>query len=185
MSVRSLRLAPWTSPTSFLLMLLMLGVLGAMVRFAHDAGGFTRLLLGLVHSSLQLVSLAGVMIVSSRLTSTLGLEGAPSLIAFLVLLGILGAGVGSLGLAAYLWVTNCLGFHTNEAYAPLRVMDFKHFLRLHVDSEGGLTVFPVGVDRVCRRWKLAPSSAPEAPWLEPTDGDIEAHLIEPPVRIGN
>ena len=177
--------ALWTSPSAFTLMFLVLVLMGAMVRFAHDAPGVTRLLLGVAHSGLQLVSLAGVMMVSSRLSSALGLEGVPALIAFLALLGVVGGGVGSLGLAAYLWATNRLGFHTNEAYAPLRVMDFKHFLRLHIDGEGALTVFPIGVDRVCRRWKLAPDSDPEAPWLEPDGEAVEPRLIEAPVRIAD
>ena len=64
-------------------------------------------------------------------------------------------------------------------------MDFKSFLRLYFDAEGKLTVFPIGIDRVCRRWRLSQNSAPEAPWLEPEDGDVKAHLIEQPIRIGH
>ena len=175
--------ALWNSPTAFVLVSLIVVLMGAMVRFAHDAGGLSRVLLGLVHSSLQLVSLAGVMIVSSRLVSAMGLEGTTSLLGFLGILGVLGAAVGSLGLAAYLWGTNCLGFHTNEAYAPLQVMDFKHFLRMHIGADGALTVFPVGVDRVCRRWQVAPDAAAEAPWLRPEKEEVKPHLIEPPIRI--
>ncbi|HWC11799.1 MAG TPA: hypothetical protein VG455_11305 [Acidimicrobiales bacterium] len=176
--------ALWKSPTAFVLMLLMVILFGAMVKFAHDAGGLSRLLLGLVHSILQLASVTGVMIVSSRLSSAFGLEGVPSLIVFLGLVAMIGGFVGALGFAGYLWATNCLRFHANEAYAPLRVMDFKSFLRLHFDADGDLTVFPIGIDRVCRRWRLSQKSAPEAPWLEPED-DVKAHLIEQPVRIGH
>jgi len=183
-SVGDLGRALWRSPTAFLLMLLLVMVFGGMVRFAHDAGGASRLLLGLVHASLQLASLTGVMIVSSRLSSAFGLEGLPSLIVFLALLALVGGFVGALGLAGYLWATNCLGFHANETYAPLRVMDFKSFLRLHIDAEGNLTVFPIGIDRVCRRWRLSPDSDPQAPWLEPEDNDVTTRLIERPVRIG-
>jgi len=165
-------------------MLLLVMVFAAMVRFAHDAGGASRLLLGLVHASLQLASLTGVMIVSSRLSSAFGLEGLPSLIVFLALLALVGGFVGALGLAGYLWATNCLGFHANETYAPLRVMDFKSFLRLHIDAEGNLTVFPIGIDRVCHRWRLSRDPAPEAPWLEPEEDGLKNHLIEAPVRIG-
>lgn len=177
--------ALWKSPTAFVLILLMVMLFGAMVKFAHDAGGPSRLLLGLVHSILQLASVTGVMIVSSRLSSAFGLEGAPSLIVFLGLVALIGGLVGALGFAGYLWTTNCLGFHANEAYAPLRLMDFKSFLRLHFDADGGLTVFPIGIDRVCRRWRLSQKSAPEGPWLEPEDDDLKAHLIEQPVRIGH
>jgi hypothetical protein len=98
-------------------------------------------------------------------------------------LALVGGLVGALGLAGYLWATNCLGFHANEAYAPLQVMDFKSFLRLHFDADGNLTVFPIGIDRVCRRWRLARNSAPEASWVEPDGHDVIPRLIEEPVRI--
>ena len=184
LGVGELGRAMWRSPTAFLLMLLMVMLFGGMVRFAHDAGGVSRLLLGLVHASFQLGALTGVIILASRLSSAFGLEGLPSLIVFVGLLALVGGLVGALGLAGYLWATNCLGFHANEAYAPLRIMDFKSFLRLHFDADGNLTVFPIGVDRVCRRWRLSRDPSPMAPWLEPHGDDVKGHLIEQPVRIG-
>jgi len=85
-----LRRAVWESPTAFLLILLMIVSAAAMVRFAHDAGGSVRLLLGLVHSALQLASVAAVMIAASRLSSVHGLRGAWSLVVFLGLVGLVG-----------------------------------------------------------------------------------------------
>ena len=175
--------ALWESPTGFLLVLFMLVMLGAMVRFAHDAGGLTRLVLGVVHSAFQLAALAGFMMAASGLASALGPPGVASLIAFLGFLGLIGGIGGTLGMAAYLWATNCLGFHGNEAFAPLRVMDFKHFLRMHIGEDGALTVYAMGVERVGRRWRACPEGSPHDPWVEPADDDPEAHLIEEPIRI--
>jgi hypothetical protein len=175
--------ALWESPTAVLLLLLMVLMLGAMVRFAHEASGLTRLLLGLVHSVLQIAAVAGLMVAASRFATELRLAGSASLIAFLVILAVLGGIGGSLGMAGYLWVTNCLGFHGNEAYAPLRVMDFKHFVRLHIDAHGTLTVYPVGVDRVGRRWRIRPDGDPHAPWFDAAEPPPEVHLIEPPVSV--
>ena len=167
-----------------LTIMFILVLLGGMVRFAHDAPGrTTRFLLGLVHSGLQLAMVASVMVVASRITSDTGLDGLESVLAFLGVLGVLGGLGGALGMAAYLWATNGLGFHANEAYAPLRVMDYKHFLRLHIDEDGSLTVFPVGIDRVRRRWRLRRDGPRDASWFVPEDGDVSAHLIEGPVRI--
>ena len=182
-SLRGLWVAVWETPTAFLLVLLLLVILGAMVRFAHEATGLTRLVLGLVHASLQLVSVAAVMIAASELTSALDLRGAPGLLAFLGLVFVLGGVGGTLGMSGYLWATNCLGLHGNEAYAPLHHQDLKHFLRLHVDEDGALTVYPVGIDRVGRKWELRPDGPPDAPWFEPVGDEPEVHLIEPPVRI--
>ncbi len=176
--------ALWTSPTAVLLVLFMVVILGAMVRFAHDAPGLTRVLLGAAHSALQLASLAGLMIASSSLTAALGVHGIVSVIAFLGFLAVLGGLGGALGFAAYLWVTNCLGFHANEAYAPLRVKDFKHFVRMRIDHNGTLTVFPIGVDKVSRRWELCTEGPAHAPWFRPERGELDAKLVERPFEVG-
>ena len=182
LGVGDLRRALWESPTAFVLIALMLVLLAGMVRFAHDASGVLRFLLGLVHSALQLASVAAVMMGASRLSSGLGLRGAWSLVAFLALVGLLGGLGGTVGMSGYLWVTNCLGFHGNEGYAPLHHMDLKHFLRLHIDTNGDLTVYPVGVDRVGRHWQLRPDDPPHAPWFAPAS-PLEPHLIEAPIRF--
>jgi hypothetical protein len=88
-------------------------------------------------------------------------------------------------LAGYLWATNFLGFHGNEAFAPLHHADLKHFLRLHIDGSGSLTVYPIGIDRVGRDWRLSPDAPPEAPWFEPDGPEPAAHLIEHPIGIGD
>jgi len=178
-----LRRALWESPTAFLLILLMIASLAAMVRLAHDANGLGRILLGLTHSALQLASVAGVMVAASRLSSTSGLTGVPSLVLFLLLIGLMGGVGGTVGMSGYLWATNCLGFHGNEGYAPLHHQDLKHFLRLHIGSDGALTVYPIAVDRVGRKWQLCPDAPAQAPWFEPADREPEIHLVEKPVRI--
>ncbi len=152
-----------------------------MIRLAHDARGLPRLLIGLAHSALQFGGLAVVIVVASGITSTL--DGAPSLAAFLGLVWVLGGVGGVLGVSGYLWATNCLGYHSNEAYAPLHHMDQKNFLRLHIDGTGALTVYPIGVERVCRRWRFRPEGAPHEPWLVAGDGPPPPHLIEPPITL--
>jgi hypothetical protein len=90
---------------------------------------------------------------------------------------------GALGISAYFWATNCLGFHGNEAYAPLHHPGYKNFLRLHIDTTGGLTVFPIGIDRVARKWRWCPDGPDHAPWLAPDGAEPAIRLIEPPVRV--
>ncbi|MGI9022543.1 MAG: metallophosphoesterase [Acidimicrobiales bacterium] len=176
--------AVWESPTAFLLLLLMVVLLAAMVKFAHEASGITRVLLGLVHSAMQLASIAAVMIAASELSTTLvGPTGAESLVVFLAFVALLGGIGGTFGVSGYFWATNCLGLHGNEAYAPLHHQDLKHFLRLHFDGDGALTVYPVAVDRVGRHWEARPDAAVHEPWFAPTGSDPETHLIEEPIRI--
>ncbi len=180
---RDLPQAVWESPTSFLLILLVIGLLAGMVRFAHEASGVGRFLLGMAHSTLQIASVAGVMIVASWLSSAFGLQGMWSLIAFLILVGVLGGIGGTVGLSGYLWATNCLGFHGNEGYAPLHHQDLKHFLRLHIDADGALTIYPIGVDRVGRKWILCPDGPAHAPWFAPHGSEPQPHLIEKPITM--
>lgn len=183
LGVGDLRRALWESPTAFLLILAMVASLAGMVRFAHDLSGIGRFALGLVHSTLQLVSVAVVMIAASRLSATHDLRGVWSLVAFLGLVAVLGGIGGTVGMSGYLWGTNCLGFHGNEGYAPLHHQDLKHFLRLHIDADGALTVYPIAVDQVGRKWKLCPDGPSHAPWFEPEGADPEPHLIEAPITI--
>jgi hypothetical protein len=107
----------WESPTFFLLILLMIGSLAGTVRFAHEVRGGGRFLLGVVHATLQLAGVAGVMVAASWLSSAFGLEGGWSLVAFLSLVCLVGGIGGMVGLSGYLWATNCVGLHENEGYA--------------------------------------------------------------------
>ncbi len=57
------------------------------------------------------------------------------------------------------------------------VEDYKGFLRLRLDRDGMITVYPVAVDRVCHDWML------DGDRPVPTGGLPIPHLIEPPFRV--
>ncbi|MFY9808426.1 MAG: metallophosphoesterase [Pseudonocardiaceae bacterium] len=175
--------AVWQSPTFFLLIPLVIVVLVGMVRFAHDARGLRRFLVGTVHTTLQLASAAGFMIASSWLSSAFGLRGGWSLVAFLSLIFLVGGIGGMVGMSGYLWVANCFGLHGTEGYAAQHHQDLKHFLRLHIEADGALTVYPIGIDRVGRKWTLQPDAPAHEPWFAPAGSEPEPHLIEAPITI--
>ena len=89
--------------------------------------------------------------------------------------------VGALVIGLYLFVSlNQFGHHGNEAFSALAIPDWKNFLRLHITEDGALRIFPVGIDRVPRRWR----SAASGPRLSPDDRDATPpRLIEPPIVI--
>jgi hypothetical protein len=178
-----LRHAVWESPTFFLLIPLMIVSVAGMVRFAHDVSGVRRFLLGIVHSTLQVAGVAGVLLAASWLSSAFGLRGGWSLAAFLGLVGLLGGIGGMVGMSGYLWATNCFGLHGTEGYAAQHHQDLKHFLRLHIEADGTLTVYPIGVDRVPRKWALRPDAPAHAPWFAPYGAEPKPHLIEKPFTI--
>jgi hypothetical protein len=84
--------------------------------------------------------------------------------------------------AAYLLVAGAFGVNLNELFAGQGIEDAKIFLRMHIGAGGKLTIYPIAVDRVSRRWRPNPKGAPDSPWLEPAQ-PIRIHLAEEPIVI--
>ena len=61
--------------------------------------------------------------------------------------------------------------HANEAFSALHWRHYKNFVRLHIDSTGTLTIYPVGIRRV-------PSAKNKLPISE-----VGPALIEPPIHV--
>jgi len=91
--------------------------------------------------------------------------------------------VGSLLLGIYLLISlNVFGRHMNEAFSSLRIEDWKHFLRLHIDEGGRLTIFPIGIRRVPRVWKE--NAQDTGPRFESDDPRAtRPELIEAPIIL--
>jgi hypothetical protein len=85
----------------------------------------------------------------------------------------------------YLLVSlNVFGRHSNEAFSALRIEDFKHFIRLHIDGDGRLRIFPIGLTRVPRAWKPVPGAGPQDAQLEPDDARATPPAsIEPAILV--
>ncbi len=90
---------------------------------------------------------------------------------------------GSLIMGSYLLLSlNVFGRHGNEAFSSLAVQDWKNFLRLHINENGDLTIYPIGIRRVPRKWK--PHTSGTGPELVPDPEDSKAtepELIEAPI----
>jgi hypothetical protein len=82
----------------------------------------------------------------------------------------------------YLVAAHRFRVNINELFAGQGIEDAKCFLRLRIGRDGSLTVYPLGVDRVCHHWRAAPDDPPGTPWVAPLD-PLAARLVEPPVRI--
>jgi hypothetical protein len=90
---------------------------------------------------------------------------------------------GSVILGLYLLVSlNVFSRHHNEAFSSLKIEDWKHFLRLRIDAAGDLAIFPIGIERVPRRWRAAANPAPSR--IEPDDPRATPpSLIEAPIEV--
>lgn len=82
-------------------------------------------------------------------------------------------------MGTYLYVSiNWFGRHRNEAFSALRIADWKNFLRMQIDKDGRLRIFPVGIERVPRKWKK------EKGTVRPDDpAATEPELMEAPIVI--
>lgn len=159
--------------------LLVLGLAG----FTKSTSRRKKWTLGTLHG---LAHLASVVLVLRGVDQVLdGVHGLPYMAGYLVLVGAAGGLLGSLVMAAYLFLADKLaGCNANELFAAQRIEDWKNFLRLHIDADGVLTVYPVKVHRVPRKWKLRTGGREEDPWFEAAaGGPPRPALIEAPIRI--
>jgi hypothetical protein len=91
--------------------------------------------------------------------------------------------VGSIIMGLYLLISlNVFGRHSEETFSAVRIQDYKHFLRLHVAPDGTLTIFPIRIDRVPRRWRGRTPSDAGPSLLQPAQ-PIDAQLVEAPIVI--
>ena len=108
--------------------------------------------------------------------------------AYPTLMIVLGALVGG-SLWGFYWVlTGIFGrMHSEEAFAALRIKNYKNFLRLKFEPDR-LTIYPLGVDRMPGpdHWRNAPrgkaNPLPHNPKLIAVK-PIDVHLIEAPIEI--
>jgi hypothetical protein len=85
-------------------------------------------------------------------------------------------------LALWLLVVSRFGVNINELFAAQSIEDYKGFLRLRIDPDGSLTVYPIGVERRVRHW--LPAGDGGVPRLVPAQGErLDPVLLEPLVRI--
>jgi hypothetical protein len=146
-----------------------------------------KLLMGVLHAAGHLTAVIAVIWVVSKVP----LEGVMLKAAFYVLIVLLGGIGGALVMGLYLFVTHFFWRrHVTEAFSAMHLEDYKGFLRMRIDRDGGLTIFPIGVERVCRDWRfVSPRDASNPgvtdPWFEPEEGSAPSPaLIEAPIEIG-
>ena len=70
-------------------------------------------------------------------------------------------------------------------FSAQSIDDRKGFVRLRIEPDGRLVVYPVGVEKVVRRWRIGAGSPTDKPprRLLPVGGLPTAQLIEEPVVI--
>ncbi|HEU5237527.1 MAG TPA: hypothetical protein VFU37_10320, partial [Pyrinomonadaceae bacterium] len=96
---------------------------------------------------------------------------------------VLGWIVGSIVMGIYLLISlNIFKRHSNEAFSALACPDWKNFLRLKIDNQGKLTIFPIGIRRVARKWKRSEQSSGPI-YVSDDPKATSPELIEAPIVI--
>jgi hypothetical protein len=90
--------------------------------------------------------------------------------------------VASWLVSGYLLVASMFGVNVNELFSAQGIFDEKCLLRMHIDHTGTLTIYPVAVERVGRRWRATPNAASDKPWIEPAQ-PLTVDLVEPPIML--
>lgn len=184
--------ALFASPVSFLM---VVALAAALVAFADAATLWQRAVLGLAHWLAHLFLMtATVWTVAQLLPLHVQLlrvnEGFLQFrltafgIIFVAVVGLVGGFLGAELFALYLFLVHTLlGRHRTQAFSCQRIEDWRSLLRLKVERDGTLTIFPIGMRRVPRRWRRAADRAPYEPLFEPADRPLAYQLIEPPIRL--
>jgi hypothetical protein len=161
-------------------------ILGGTVLFARPPGAAAakharHWIFGLAHGFAQLGLAAGGTWVWLQ-TPVHEWSGPGPLVVAAVVYGPVIGFLSTQLCALYLLVAGMFDVNVNELFAGQGIEDAKSFLRLHIAADGTLTIHPIGVDKVCRKWTPNPTGAPEASWLTP-DQPLSPHLIEDPIVL--
>jgi hypothetical protein len=153
----------------------------SLATFTQKESALKRWTLGGIHALLHFV----VVVASIRLAAwVLADLGSPAFwVAFFGVLAVVGGFIGTMLTAAYLYVADHFGCNSNELFAAQRIPDWKCFLRLHLDEQGVLTIYPIGVEKTCRSWRLRTEGERHEPWFEPKSPHTPPRLIEPPIVV--
>ena len=163
----------------------VLAIFSGFLVFTDTYSKAYRLVAGPIHGLVHLLAVFFVSWgVSYYLSSGRGINFSSN--SQLILSGLLifigGWIIGSFIMGIYLFVSlNVFGRHHNEAFSALKTVDYKNFLRIKINENGDLTVYPIGVRKVARKWKDN-SELKHAPRIVPDDSRAtEPELIESPI----
>jgi len=167
------------------LTLWVLFLIAGLVTFTDTHSRVYRWLGGLAHAAAHWACMFALGWGSLWLTLALAPDWRP--LRFALVAALVGAGgwlCGSMLMGLYLLISlNIFGRHSGQAFAALRIQDFKHFLRLHIAPDGVLTIYPIALERVPTRWRRRGGEDAGTPSRLVPETPLEPALIEPPIRL--
>jgi len=174
------------SPFSVFMFLILFA---GLIVYCDSKNIWVKVGLGSLHAATHIILLVGFMILIAKFDlKFLELEedqfGQVVLFSFFMLL--IGGTFGSIVFGLYLWVCNkFFKIHSKDILLCQRIPDYKHFLRMHIDEKGKLTIYPICISKVPRDWEFRPGASNGQAWFEPQGHDIKSYagMIHEPIRI--
>ena len=164
---------------------LWLGMLAAGFLFFTDTHSkFYRWVGGLSHYFLHLFSIFYIGLFAAYINAVIFKENIYTGFIFIPII-VFGLGwiIGSFNMGLYLTISmNIFGRHDNEAFSALKIQDYKNFLRMHIDKEGTLTIYPVKIEKASRRWRKREAGEEDNSFIVPRGG-TKPELIEEPIVL--
>lgn len=190
------------SPASVLFALAIVLGCGALSQSCARIPRMLAFGVGLAHGLLHLGLALGLLWLTARINlHWLGLDADSwrQVALFLVQMLLLGGSLGGLLFGGWMVVANVLlGLHSEEVFSSQRIADHKCFLRMCFEADR-LTIYPLKLDRVCKRWTVNRSVHQEkqvgrtwklwaypdstGPRFMPAPGALQLELIEDPIVI--
>jgi len=171
------------TPMSVVLSLL---IVGGFIGFCSARNKIARSLIGFGHGSAHVLLNLGLMWLFAWInTHWFGLEShtAKQVSLYLAEMLVVGGILGGVLMALYLLLFSFVGgFHLGEAYSSQRLPSYKNFLRIHLDTAGKLTIYPIGI-RKAGKWKFRPNAPEGEPWFDPDGAAPLPELIEAPIPV--
>jgi hypothetical protein len=163
----------------------ILAVWGGFLLFTDTHSKWFRVIAGTLHGFAHVIStfLIGWFATAMSMKGPWKFREAEQLVTAGAIIFVLGWIVGGFVMGIYLCISlNFFKRHANETFSALAIQDFKNFLRLKIDETGKLTIFPIGIRRVPRKWNG--SGKPDGSMFVPDDPKATPpELIEEPIVI--
>jgi hypothetical protein len=113
-------------------------------------------------------------------------EAFRAIVVFPLEMVLIGGFVAGLIWGLYLTLCSLIGLHSDQAFASMGIADYKNFLRFKVEPDK-LTVYPIGLRRVPKRWGWRYATNTRGPAAERSRilplRPLRPHLIEGPIEI--
>ncbi len=144
-----------------------------------------QLIVGTIHGLLQFGLMLTLLVFYTKINIVLGIEQCWWWLAIEIVL-FTGIFAGML-MGAYLYLTNYfLHFHAEAAFSSNTIEDYKNFIRFHINGEGELTIYPMGIKTVEKEWELNRAGGDGDTWFvakSAKSAQEYLHLIEAPITI--